>query len=67
METTKTFKAVFTNICQKPGETVEEYATELKRLYDKAFPQRDGETRREDLLRNFSMVWLTKELHVDFK
>ncbi len=53
IETTKTFKAVFGNRCQKPGETVEEYAAELKRLYDKAFPQRDRETRREDLLRKF--------------
>ncbi len=35
------------------GRTVQEYAAELKRLYDKAFPQRDRETWREDLLRRF--------------
>ena len=35
------------------GETVEEYAAELKHLYDKAHPDRDGDTRAEDLLRRF--------------
>jgi len=32
---------------------VEDYAAELKSLYDKAYPNRDGVTRREDLLRKF--------------
>ena len=32
---------------------MESYAAELKRLYDKAYPRRDRDTRREDLLRKF--------------
>ncbi|CAC5405011.1 unnamed protein product [Mytilus coruscus] len=38
---------------QHPHESVEEYAAELKRLYDQAYPARDRQTRREDLLRRF--------------
>ena len=38
---------------QKVGERVEEYAAELKRLYDKAHPNRDSLTREEDLIRRF--------------
>ena len=53
IETAKTFGSQFSRRDQKPGETVESYAAELKRLYDKAYPMRDSETRREDLLRRF--------------
>ena len=53
VETAKTYKAKFSSRDQKPGEGVEEYAAELKRLYDKAHSRRDAETRREDLLRRF--------------
>ncbi|CAC5411490.1 unnamed protein product [Mytilus coruscus] len=35
----------------RPRESVEEYAAELKRLYDQAYPATDRQTRREDLLR----------------
>ncbi|KAH3782969.1 hypothetical protein DPMN_160894 [Dreissena polymorpha] len=38
---------------QKVGETAEEYAAELKRLYDKAHTRRDYRTRQEDLVRKF--------------
>ena len=48
-----TYGAQFRNRTQKPGESVEEYAAELKRLYDKTHANRDWETRREDLLRRF--------------
>lgn len=33
------------------GERIEEYAADLKRLYDKAHKYRDTRTRGEDLLR----------------
>lgn len=38
---------------QKYEETVEEYAAELKRLYDKAYPGRNPEMRRQLLLQQF--------------
>lgn len=53
VETKKTFGVQFSNRTQKPGESVEEFAAELKRLYDKAHSNRDLETRQEDLLRRF--------------
>ncbi len=45
---------------------MEEYAAELKRLYDKAFPERDRETRNKDLLRKFfdGLVDERTRLHV---
>ena len=43
----------FSHGSQKSSESVEEYAAELKRLYDKANANRDEDTRREDLLRKF--------------
>ena len=51
--TKKTYGAQFSHRSQKTSESVEEYAAELKRLYDKAHANRDEETRREDLLRKF--------------
>lgn len=53
VETAKTFGVQFSRRNQKPAESVEEYAAELKRLYDKAYVKRDKNTRREDLLRRF--------------
>ena len=53
IETTKRFHAKFSNRSQKPGETAEEFAAELKRLYDHAHANRDSQTRKEDLLRRF--------------
>ncbi|KAK3597646.1 hypothetical protein CHS0354_040015 [Potamilus streckersoni] len=53
VETTKTYAGQFSRRKQKPGELAEEYAAELKRLYDKAHSNRDTRTRREDLLRRF--------------
>ena len=55
----KTYGAQFSHRNQKANESVEEYASELKRLYDKAHSNRDDNTRREDLLRIF-----LDELHV---
>ena len=53
VETRKTYGTKFSRRSQQGDETVEEFAGELKRLYDKAHPQRDEDTRREDLLRRF--------------
>lgn len=53
VETARTYGAQFSNRSQNPGETVEEYAADLKRLYDKAHANRDKRTRTEDLLRRF--------------
>lgn len=53
IETTRTFGSKFSRKVQQYEESIEEYAGELKRLYDKAHPKRDETTRREDLLRKF--------------
>ena len=53
IENTRTFGSKFSNRLQKPGESAEDYASDLKSLYDGAYPNRDGLTRQEDLLRKF--------------
>ena len=53
IETAKTYAGKFNRRMQKTGESVEDYAAELKMLYDKAYPNRDRNTRQEDLLRRF--------------
>lgn len=53
IESSKTYSMQFSSRNQKPGETVENYAADLKRLYDKAHKGRDLKTRCEDLLRRF--------------
>ncbi len=44
---------MFASRNQKLGETVEEYAAELKRLHYKAYPRRDKDQRRDDLVERF--------------
>ena len=53
IETEATFRTKFNNRKQKMGESAEAFSSELKRLYDKAYPRRDKQTRQEDLLRRF--------------
>ena len=53
VETQQTFAAKFSQRVQRPNETVEEYAVELKRLYSKAYKFTDNNTRQEDLVRRF--------------
>ena len=53
VETRKTFAAQFSQRTQKHGETAEEFAADLKRLYAKAYRSRDSKTRQEDLVRRF--------------
>ena len=53
VHTHRTYAAAFSHRNQKPGESVEDYAAELRRLYSKAHARRDITTREEDLLRRF--------------
>ena len=68
METRKTFISKFGNRQQKPGERVEDYAAEFKRLYDKAHSKRNLETREEDLLRKFLdvLAYSDAQFHVEY-
>ncbi|CAC5401669.1 unnamed protein product [Mytilus coruscus] len=54
-ETKKNYKVLFNRRNRKPGETTETYAAELKRIYDKAYTNRDRKIRQEDLLQRFLM------------
>ena len=64
----KTFIAEFRVRQQQKGETVEEYAADLKRLYDRAHRYRDGKTRQEDLLRKFleGLMDESTRFHVEY-
>ena len=53
VQTHRTFAAAFSHRNQKPGESPEDYAAELKKLYSEAHSRRDPDTREEDLLRRF--------------
>ena len=53
VHTNKAYSEQFSNRNQRAGESIEDYAAELKRLYDKAHSNRDRSTRCEDLLRRF--------------
>ncbi|MEW8548511.1 MAG: zinc finger CCHC domain-containing protein, partial [Candidatus Thiodiazotropha sp.] len=53
VETNKTFRVQFGNRSQRIGESVEDYSAELKRIYDKAYPGRNPEMRRQLLLQQF--------------
>ena len=53
VETEKSFAAKFSQRCQRADETVEEFAADLKRLYAKAYKNRDCRTKQEDLVRRF--------------
>jgi hypothetical protein len=53
IHTSRSYSAKFSRRNQKRGESAEEYASELKMLYDKAHGYRDRKTRQEDLVRKF--------------
>ena len=58
VETNKSYRALFSKRTQHFGESVENYASELKRLYDKAYPGKNPEMRRTLLLQQFmSGLW----------
>lgn len=53
IQTARVAAAKFMNRRQKVGETAEEFASDLKRLYDLAHGYRDKRIRQEDLMRRF--------------
>ena len=53
VETARSFAAKFSRRNQRVGETAEDYAADIKMLYDKAHGYRDRRTREEDLVRRF--------------
>ena len=53
VETNRTFRVQFSKRMQKYDESIEEYAAELKRIYDKAYTGRKQEMRRKLLLQQF--------------
>ncbi|KAH3712117.1 hypothetical protein DPMN_071796 [Dreissena polymorpha] len=53
IETEKSFASKFAHRYQRQGESVEEYAANLRELYDRAHARRDKKTRDEDLVRRF--------------
>jgi len=55
LESKKSYRVLFNRRNQKTAETTETYAAELKRIYDKAYPDREPRIRQEDLLQRFLM------------
>lgn len=53
IETQRSMASKFSKRDQRNGETAEEYAAELKRLYAKAYQTRDSIIKQEDLVRRF--------------
>ena len=53
IETPRSYAVQFSRRIQKNTESTEEYASELKMLYNKAHGYRDRRTREEDLVRRF--------------
>lgn len=53
IDTPRTYMVKFSRRDQYENETAEEYATELKRLYAKAYSHRDNRVKQEDLVRRF--------------
>jgi len=53
VRTPKMYAAQFTHRDQQLNESLEGYAADLQSLYHKAYPERDPQTRQEDLLQRF--------------
>ena len=53
LETEWTFRVRWANISQQPGQTEQELAAEIWRIHAEAYPDRDAETRRVDLVDKF--------------
>ncbi len=62
VETPKMFQAQLENRKQKVGESIHDYASELKRLYDKAYPGRPTRVRNEDLVKKFMKGLIEEEV-----
>ena len=53
IESKRGYRLKWAELKQKHGQSVEELAAQIKSLYDKAFPDRDHKTRREDVVAKF--------------
>ena len=53
VDTTRIYISKFNNRRQMFNGSIQEFAADIKMLYDKGFPRIDRDTRREDLLRTF--------------
>ena len=53
LETKRTFRVRWANISQQPGQTEQELAAEIRRIHAEAYPDRDTDTRRVDLVDKF--------------
>lgn len=67
IESNRTYQTKFRRRDQKNGEHIQNYASELKRLYSKAYPSRDRLTKQEDLVSRFLLGLLNEKarLHVE--
>ena len=65
VDTARAFAAKLSRRTQKLGETAEEFAADLKRLYDRAHGYRDRKTREEDLVRRFLDGLLDEEIRFE--
>ena len=68
VETSRTYLSKLHNRVQRPGEQVEDFAADLRRLYIKAYPERDSMVREEDLLRKFldGLADRDAQFHVEY-
>ncbi len=62
IETPRMFQIQFDNRKQKVEESYHNFACELKRLYDKAYPRRPWHIRNEDLVRKFLNCCLNRKV-----
>ena len=53
VESKKSYKLKWAELKQTPGQSIEELAAHVKWLHDKAFPDQDRKTRKEDLVSKF--------------
>ncbi len=61
IETPRMFQIQLENRKQRVGESYHDFACELKRLYEKAYPRRPWKVRDEDLVRKFMNCILDRE------
>ena len=67
IETARSFASKFSRRSQRQNESLEEYAADLKRLYDKAHGYRSRRARDEDLVRRFLEGLLDNELKFELE
>ena len=53
VESRKSYINKWSSLKQGPHQTDEELAAHIKEVYEKAYPERDGDTRKEDLVGKF--------------